>query len=237
MPAYERPVSTWETGCCPTLVPDCMTCGTCPENYCLEPEYLNPAEARSYFNETYFREEDRPALLHMIGGVSRIFDDACELPHGSFRIAPENPYLIALSMSDAELVPLPFHVPGSLCEVGLQDCENVYRLPGNVWRVTRNRYLQLDPDRCLEAGCNTYRDFGLTALVCARWGWLTTPQDVKQAVAEYLAQVFRRRDPQIALQQGLNGMPLTQEEAPLSWKMAVRRYRSEACKLRGARFA
>lgn len=223
------------TQCAPVYAP-------APVPVCVEPQaYANPAQLRSFLT-ALCRTDEWAVAEQIVARSSRLFDDAVHVPHGFFNIAPETAYAQVLRSSGGQHLPLPLFVPYSITRVEM----NGGALPPQRWAVSADqRYLLLDP--CLEPvarqgfeACSlpvTCREsWTPCVIVCARWGAEYVPGDVEEAVLEYSAQVFRRREPVAAVVSGLGPQVVMEEQTPLSWKIAVSRWRAHSRSAR-SRFA
>jgi len=214
--------------------PECLDCGC---------SYVNPAQLRS-FMVSLCKPEQFPLAEQTVERSSRLFDDAVGAPHGYFQLAGEHATIKTLLSPGGKYLPLPLHLPGSVCSVHSRF--GVY--PRNRWAETEDgsylildynvdhiREINISPDSCNCSPCGS-QEWAACVSVVARWGMPCIPGDIEQAVLEYAGQAFRRREPVAGVVNAVGGDPFIAEQAPLSWKIAVGKWRSHLRKRR-SRFA
>lgn len=209
--------------------------------------YVNPAQVKSFM--VGVKPNEQALILQTAERASRLFDDAINAPHGYFALAPTNPFVKTLIAPGGSYLPLPLHVTGSV--VSAHSRYGVY--PRHRWAETDDGShlildLTLDSHRVINLGpsCSSGRECECTShdgdtwagivSVVARWGMDCIPGDIEQAVLEYTALAYRKREPVAAVTMAIGNGGFVPDEMPLSWKLAVRKWQSHFRKQR-SRFA
>lgn len=195
------------------------------------------------------KPDEQHIVLQTAERASRLFDDAVNAPHGYFTLAPDAPFAKALLSPGGSYLPLPLHVIGSV--VSAHSRTGVYAR-GRWAEMDDGSYLILDPAldfrRVINLGpsCSTGSEcnctpcgggeWGQVVNVIARWGLDCIPGDIEEAVLEYTAYAYRKREPVAAVSMAIGNNAFVPDETPLSWKIAVRKWQSHFRKQR-SRFA
>lgn len=161
---------------------------------------------------------------NLIERVSRLFDQMCGVAEGYFN---EPLYPTATEHTfygdGTNYLSLPPYIPGTLDTVSLPD---EYSAPDYVAqnehliRTYSNHYLPPGPFRSYFYGW----DEGVPVTVTAKWGFASTPADVKLAIIEWVINVWRETDPASLKLTNLDGSVL-REAIPPRVKEVIKRYR------------
>jgi hypothetical protein len=164
----------------------------------------------------------------LIEQASRFFDLECGVEPGYFEAAGGTVSTKTIYGDGTNYLTLPPYVPGSLSPV--ITLPEGYTAPNFI---EQNGYLVLTTSsgvlppfqhfhNCLWSGWSS----GVAVAVSARWGFASTPADVKMAVIELVINLKRETDPAELKLTNLEGQPL-REPIPPRVKAIARRWRGK----------
>jgi len=191
--------------------------------------YVTLAQARQYVYQS--QTSDEPLLTDLIERASRIFDSACSLPDEYFLAGdPDQAATTRLFWGDGtDYLAIDPHLssydPTITMPTGFETLgfmtANPYRNPRNYdgqhfWLVrtygeSQSRFSALNERRdYFFAEFSNQIDYtgwpqGIRASVTAKWGWDATPADVREAVLEMVALMFRSKDQGFARAVAIDG--------------------------------
>lgn len=155
--------------------------------------------------------------------ASRFFDLLCGVSPGYFEAASGTATSRTFYGNGTQFLKIDRYVPGSLNAI--LTYPDGYTVPAFV---ERDGYLVVkDSAGVLIAhpyGCCGYGWYaGVPITVSAKWGYESTPEDVKLAVIELAINLWRELDPANVKLVNLEGQPLREKYPPRVWEIA-RRY-------------
>jgi hypothetical protein len=175
---------------------------------------------------TALSDDELDALIEQ---ASRFFDLECGVEPGYFEAAGDTATSKIIYGNGTNYLWLPPYVTGSL-NTAITLPEG-YTVPDFV---EQNGFLVLTTSTgVLPPLQHFYRSVwsgwpsGVAVTVSARWGFATTPADVKMAVIELIINLWRETDPATLRLKDLEGQPLRERFPPRSLEVA-RKYRMKS---------
>lgn len=163
----------------------------------------------------------------LIEQACRYFDLVCGVAPEYFEAAGASASNLTVYGEGSNYLRLPPYVEGTL-NTALTLPEG-YTVPTFI---ERDGYLILSSDGVLSVRIAPFPSVyggwytGVPITISAKWGYESTPEDVKMAVIELVLNLWRETDPASVKLVGLEGQPLRERMPPRVWEVA-RRYRAK----------
>lgn len=193
--------------------------------------YVETEDVRRLGEQFTETKIDEPMLEDLIEQASRIFDLTCGLPPQFFE---------PVASTDTAASPRTFYGDGTnflrLDPYLAGSLDTTITLPDGYTApefVERNGYLVRSssgvlPNRYAPCGWAGWSE-GLPITVSAKWGYDSTPADVKNAIVELVINLFRETDPAALKLVDIQGQPLRERIPPRVGEIAKRyRYKGVA---------
>ena len=191
--------------------------------------YITKAEFRGAGSNPIVAQATTAALPDaqlddLIEKASRYFDLLCGKTPGYFEMADTEPSERTFYGDGTHFLKIDRYVSGSLNAT--ITVPSGYTAPDFI---ERDGYLRItDSGGVLLAGLSPTFSEGwwpnVPITISARWGFDSTPEDVKLAIIELSANLWRETDPANVKLVNLEGQPLREKYPPRVWEVA-RRYR------------
>lgn len=156
-----------------------------------------------------YKSADDPLIGNLLLRASRIFDTIAQRAHGYFQAAAGVATQMVVVGDGTNYLRLPVYVPGTL---GVTTVPSGYQVPtfsertdenGQQWLVKSDAAGLQAPAYSFEywqspvgspAGLGRGWPQGLPVTITAKWGYESTPEDVKEAVIELTVAMYRSKD-------------------------------------------
>ncbi len=160
-------------------------------------------------------------LNKIIDRACRIFDRECGVPDGYFEAAPSDPAEITVYGDGTNYLKLPPYVAGTL-NVSLTYPSGFSALGF----VERGGYLVRTESGIINSFPSAGWYENVPIVVSARWGFATTPADVKHAIIEFAINLAKEIDPASIKMMNLDNQPL-REKLPPRVQMIANKYKAK----------